>query len=279
MLKCVMMIPGDTMEIWNGNLKDSTNFESNEFLKINSCGFQNLEPGFTVIREKGRLDFQIILITDGHCIAYHDGKEYRLSAGNILIYEPNEYQEYRFNTNSTSLWCHFSGTAVREIFESCRLCGGVYHLPPEKGISDIFSTLIQRFHLNGSEKMAVPSLLELIYAVSDALYKPEKQNNSISAVLTYINANYNKQLTLKELARISGYSLSRFSHLFAEITGTTPIKYQNAIRLKLSLEMLTSTSLSVSEIAYSLGFSDPLYFSRIFKKMYGVSPSKYRKSL
>jgi len=277
MLICDMMVRGDFMEIWNGNLNDSTNFESNEFLKINSCGFQNLEPKFTVIREKGRVDYQIILISDGFCTAYHKGKEYRLSAGNILIYEPDERQEYRFETNSTSLWCHFSGTAVKEVFDDCKLCGGVYHLHPEKGISDIFSNLIQRFHLNGSEKMAVPSLLELIYSISDTLYKPEKQNDSISAVLTYINANYNKQLTLKELAKISGYSTSRFSHLFAEITGTTPIKYQNAIRLKLSLEMLTSTSLSVSEIAYSLGFSDPLYFSRIFKKEYSVSPANYKK--
>lgn len=267
------------MQIWNGAVNDSTNFESTDFLKINSCGFQNSDAGFTVIREKGRVDYHILLIINGSCTACYNGKNHRMNAGSILIYEPNEYQKYCFDTKSTSLWCHFSGTAVKEIFEGCNLRGGVYFLNTDKNVSDKFSSLIQLFHLSGKQKFSVPALLELLYTISDAIYKTEKQNNVLSSVLTYINANYNQKLTLSELAKISGYSLSRFSHLFSEITGTTPINYQNSIRLKLSLEMLSSTSLSVSGIAYSLGFSDPLYFSRIFKKMYGVSPNKYRKSL
>ena len=59
---------------------------------------------------------------------------------------------------------------------------------------------------------------------------------------------------------------------------THPIKYQNDIRLKNSCELLHSTNLTITEIAQSCGFNDPLYFSRIFKKKYNTSPTQFRLS-
>ena len=108
----------------------------------------------------------------------------------------------------------------------------------------------------------------------------EQSRNSdiITKVLTYINVNYNKQLTLDELSEKVGYSKSRFSHIFLDIVGMSPIKYMNDIRLKNSCELLHSTNLTIAEIAQSCGFNDPLYFSRIFKKKYKISPKQYRLS-
>ncbi|MBR4305919.1 MAG: helix-turn-helix transcriptional regulator, partial [Ruminiclostridium sp.] len=82
--------------------------------------------------------------------------------------------------------------------------------------------------------------------------------------------------TAEMLAELAGYSKSRFAHKFLEITGTTPKKYQNDLRLEMSLEILTSTNRSVTEVAYDCGFNDPLYFSRAFKKKYGVCPSEFK---
>ncbi len=93
-----------------------------------------------------------------------------------------------------------------------------------------------------------------------------------------MNANYQKPITLAELAEKAGYSKSRFSHLFSEITGTTPKQYLNNVRLQVSCELL-STGLTVAEIADRCGFNDPLYYSRIFKKKYGLSPTGYRAAL
>ena len=125
------------------------------------------------------------------------------------------------------------------------------------------------------------SLLELIYHISNASTQTEHTRSSdiITETLAYININYNKQLTLDELAKKSGYSKSRFSHLFFETVGTSPIKYQNDIRLKTSCELLHSTNLTITEIAQSCGFNDSLYFTRIFKKKYKTSPTQYRLSI
>ena len=265
---------------WDGNVRDRTNFKTEKYLKINSCGFQHMPLPCTVMRKKGRVDYQILLIDNGNCEILYKNKKYTLSNGNLVIYTPNEEQEYSFSPNTSSLWCHFGGKIAEELFDSCNLTGGVYFLNPDKGISESFSKLIQRFHLSDKQTLANASLLELIYHISKVAAKSGQNRNSdiITQALTYIITNYNKQLTLDELAKKAGYSKSRFSHLFFEIAGMSPIKYQNDIRLKNSCELLLSTDLPITEIAQSCGFNDPLYFSRIFKKKYKISPTQYRIS-
>lgn len=268
------------MKIYDGNKFDTTEFISDKYLQINSCGFQNVMPGYTVIRRNGRNDFHILMIIDGKCEVLHNGKLYTLNKGNFVIYAPREEQRYTFKTESTSLWCHFTGSIIREVFASYCIKSGVYFLPSNKLISEAFINMIQRFHQPSRAKFANVFFLELIYNISDAVTKSTTQGDAqdfILPILTYINANYNKKITLCDLAQKSGYSKSRFSHIFSENTGTTPIKYQNDIRLKISCEMLSSTSSSITDIAFSCGFNDPLYFSRLFKKKYNVTPSKYRE--
>lgn len=283
MLSCDIIIfvrEASDVPIWDGNIKDTTNFVTDKYLQINSCGFQNVQANYTLMRKKGRRDYHILLINDGECRALHNGKSYTLQRGNLVIYAPFEEQMQFYKAEASTLWCHFSGSITKELFASCNITSGVYFIKPSEAVFTSFSTLIQRFHQPNHRGIANSSLLELIYNISSAITDSEQKDYSdiIAPILTYINANYNKQLSLDELALKSGYSKSRFSHIFSEVTGTTPIKYQNNIRLKNSCEMLTSTSLTIAEIAYSCGFSDPLYFSRIFKKAYGVSPSMYRES-
>lgn len=266
------------MNIWDGNVLDSTNFISDKYLQINSCGFQNTTAGYTCIRKKGRLDYHFLLLNSGVCDAFHKDKTYRLSAGNLIIYAPGEEQKYSFPSDSTTLWLHFSGTLIKELFESCNIKSGVYFFKPTRNIFEPYSNLIQRYHQPGRENLAIPSLMELIYNISYNIddTEPKEDSGFIAQILTYINANYHTPITLDEIAKKAGYSKSRLSHMFSEVTGTSPIKYQNDIRLKVSCEMLTSTKLSISAIAHSCGFNDALYYSRIFKKRYNMTPSEYR---
>lgn len=266
------------METWYGNLYDKTNFTADKFLQINSCGFQNTPAGYTVIREDGRYDYHILLINSGKCKALHKNKLHTLTAGNLIIYAPGEEQNYTFPCDSTSLWCHFNGKAVKELLDSCSITSGVYFLNSSKTIFEAYSNVIQRFHQPGRENFANASLLELIYSISDSLTRSGQKDQSeiILPVLAFINTNYNKQISLDELAQKSGYSKSRFSHIFSNITGVTPMKYLNDIRLKVSCEMLSSTNYPITDVAFSCGFGDPLYYSRIFKKKYQIAPTEYR---
>ena len=266
------------MEIWDGELKDITNLVSSNYLQINSCGFQNTSPGYCVTRKHGRKDYHILLLSTGNCEVMHNNKMHTLSPGNLVLYSPDEGQKYIFTTKSVSLWCHFTGTATKEILNSYKLTSGVYNLNPNKAILESYSDMIQEFNRADKKLLANASLLKLLYYIFDATQNDEQNNkeNIILPILTYINTNYNKKITLDKLSIISGYSKSRLSHVFSEIMGTTPIQYQNDMRLKISCEMLLSTKYNIKEIAVSCGFSDPLYYSKIFKKKYGVSPKEYR---
>jgi len=266
------------MVIWDGSKLDTTDFKSENFLKINSCGFQHTPADYTVVRNSGRSDYHILLVMSGVCEVWFKDKAYTLGKGSLFLYAPGEKQNYSFKEESTSLWLHFTGTGAEKILDECAIKSGVYFLNAGSIIYETYSCLIRRHNQPGQKKLANASLLELLYHISDAIGNSEnnEKNDNISSVLTYINMNYNKPLTISELAKLSGYSKSRFSHLFSQITGTTPIKYQNEVRLSNACEMLSSTGLSISEIAYLCGFSDPSYFCRIFSKKYKIPPTKYR---
>ena len=142
------------MITWDGNVNDTTNFTTDKYLQINSCGFQSTLLSKTVIRRKGRKDYHILLINSGKCEILHKTKLYTLSRGNLVIYAPTEEQKYSFSSGCSSLWCHFSGNLVEELFHSCNLTSGIYFLKPNKQIFDSYSTLIQRFHMSNQENLA-----------------------------------------------------------------------------------------------------------------------------
>lgn len=95
-------------------------------------------------------------------------------------------------------------------------------------------------------------------------------------IFDYIEDNYNHEISFAELAEIAHFSPYYFSRVFKQITGRTIVEYINEVRLKKSIELLKTNSMSITEIAMNCGFNDLNYFSRVFKKRYGVSPSKFQ---
>lgn len=96
--------------------------------------------------------------------------------------------------------------------------------------------------------------------------------------VTYMNSHIQEKISLQTLARISGLSQSRFSHLFREETGDTPMAYLQKERIKTAQTMLLYTDYSVSEISNILCFSSESHFIQVFRKITGTSPGKYRKT-
>lgn len=92
----------------------------------------------------------------------------------------------------------------------------------------------------------------------------------------FIKANYSKQLTLEDVSREINISPQYLSRLFKEETGENFIDYLTAIRIKIAKSLLENSGLSIKEICYNIGYSDPNYFSRIFKKIAGVTPTEYK---
>lgn len=98
--------------------------------------------------------------------------------------------------------------------------------------------------------------------------------DTIEKIAHHISVHYNKSFSLSELTDMSGISESHFRSLFRTIIGYAPVEYQHRIKVHKAKDMLLSGDCNVSEAAERVGFQDIYYFSKVFKKITGISPSK-----
>ena len=112
---------------------------------------------------------------------------------------------------------------------------------------------------------------------NSTLKKPHSDN--FQEVVNYIKANLHSKLSVEEISRNFNYEKSYFCRKFKSVTGVTATEYIRLSRLEEARNMLEKTTKSIMNIAISCGFHDSAYFINCFKKVYGVSPSKYRKSI
>ena len=122
-------------------------------------------------------------------------------------------------------------------------------------------------------------VMELLYNVMDCSKNIFRQMLQLrqpvkTDIHRVVEENYTSPISLDELAYLSGRSLSSFKREFQDIYGESPTRWIREKRLSKAQQMLRSSSLSVADVAYSLGFENPTHFSRIFKQQYGYAPSQ-----
>ncbi len=105
-----------------------------------------------------------------------------------------------------------------------------------------------------------------------------RDEEAVFRALNFIDSHLGRHITLAELAAGSFLSVSRFSHLFRDFTGKPPLQYINELRIERAKNLLAYSEFTVSEIASELGFESLHYFSRLFRKTTGESPSAFRHS-
>ena len=115
------------------------------------------------------------------------------------------------------------------------------------------------------------NLLDIVYLFSD-----NNQYSILKRAKNYINDNYNKKITISDIAKhlyISDYYLC---HLFKDNLNYTVNDYIIRVRIEKSVELMENRELNIKDIMHEVGFSSQSYFNKIFKKMLGVTPGKYR---
>ena len=93
----------------------------------------------------------------------------------------------------------------------------------------------------------------------------------------YFNEHYNERINIEEYAESRNMSVSWFQRNFKQMVNCSPMQYLLTIRMNNAASLLESTDYSMAEISAIVGYDNPLYFSRLFKKQNRVSPSEYRK--
>ncbi|OZQ81556.1 AraC family transcriptional regulator [Paenibacillus sp. VTT E-133291] len=149
-------------------------------------------------------------------------------------------------------------------------------------IIELLIMLHQNTHPSGEiGKLRIKELFlslihQVLIACSDRENDSSPNQRMVDEALAYIKLHYMNSLTLGELAERHAMSINRFSYFFHKYTGLRPIDYVVNYRMERACDFLKAGNFPIHEIAERVGYDNPLYFSRLFKKKFGVSPSAYR---
>ncbi len=225
-----------------------------------------------------------------------DGREFEVRANQYFILPARKPHAYASSDDDpwTIYWIHFSG-----LLAPCYTEGSPEPRDVTAGISsriadrndifeDIFAVLSEGSALDNLRYAS--SLLHFylasfrylpLYRRCHAQSGRETDTESdllVNAALKYMEENVETQITLQQISDYAGYSPSHFSAIFRSATGHSPLSYFNLIKIRHACELLDTTEMKINQICCKVGIDDSYYFSRLFKKTVGISPSQYRES-
>ena len=262
-----------------------------------------LEP-FRVI-----YDHQLVLVRHGIFRTRIEGQDYACPPDTYIIIPPG-HREATWNTGMEKgrrLWCHFDWVYAGPWQETpvmtyhpakpCRtdlrnapdfVPSTVFHgsIPNPQPAFDLFDRLFQTQHFGDAhEQLAGRSLLlELLIQLLDERVeapRPRKRGPHLASLVRMQLKNAvesGKPIpSIRQMLEKSRYSYAHLCRIFHAEYGIPPLKYVHMLRIGRAKLLLNDMTLGVSEIAYRVGFNDPVYFSELFRKMTGASPSEYRK--
>lgn len=263
-------------------------------LIVGSCGIYRLSshPKMPTYRPKGRLDYQILYISSG-LIHFHFDKpenETIVHAGNLVLFRPKELQKYEFygKDKTEVYWIHFTGSDVKKILRRYGFSDDQRIFPVGTSLEyeQLFQKIITELQQCQSDYKEMLALLfqTLLITFSRDLKKEHILTNEfldaqMNEAISYFNANYNQDIAISQYAASKGMSISWFIRNFKKYTNKTPVQFLTDLRLTNAQLLLETTTYSIGEIAGIVGYNNPLYFSRLFHKQRGCSPSQYRNQI
>lgn len=258
-------------------------------LRVNSCGVYRLVSlnVMSTFRPLGRSDYQLLYIASGKAFFTFNGTVTEVSEGSMVLYPPHTPQQYAYYLNDKTevYWLHFTGsesaTLTKEagFNESHILYTGISSKYQELFLSVIREIQLTRPSFEELSALYLKQLFLLLRRIrEEGGFKKTEIQKQMEKAVRFFHENLANNIEVETYARELHMSTCWFIRCFKEYSGMPPGRYLTDIRIKKAKELLESTDYSIGEIGGIIGYENPLYFSRIFKKTAGVSPAEYRKA-
>ena len=227
------------------------------------------------------------------------GKGYYTLDGHTFTLNPNQYVivpatdkplVYWSDTEDpwSIYWVHFTSDALQAFNRAYHIVPeqGPQYIPHnEKGIR-IWEEMYENLSRGYSPENLMNTNLCLYHLIATFVFSQQQNQNSSSPekaiirdTIDYMKNNLDKTIRIEDFADLNKYSVSHFSKLFRLTTGMSPIEYFIHLKMQKACQLLYTEDSRVKQIAALLGYDDPYYFSRLFKKYMNTSPETYRKSV
>ncbi len=265
------------------------NLRSNTITKsfsITDIGYYPNATNHHRIRNKGALEFIFIYCVEGSGIFKLDRSEREVLPNHFFILPRNKAHEYWAKSDSpwSIYWMHFEGEMAQSLLErytSNSINQGA--IPFSNYRIELFDRIYKIFTSDYTlSAMEYANILGLNFISSFVYHNIENDINIhethslVDEIMDYLQKNLNRSLKAEDISQKFNYSPSYLFNLFKKRTGYSLIHFFNLKKIQKACEYLKYTDLSVKEIGYQLGYQDPLYFSRLFKKHMGLSPRAYK---
>ena len=231
-------------------------------------------------------DYLLMYCVGGEGELWQDEHHFNVAAGDLLILPPKMAHYYAAKTDDpwSVYWVHFRGSHSESYFAHLGLS---YHSFVLRSLCDItlqaeLKSLVETAEgayglgawVHCSSKLRLfMTHIERLAAERDR----DDQQVPVERVTEYMKENIGEHLSLEQLASVARLSKFYFARKYKSITGFAPLQHFAQLKIDQACLLFDSTNLTISEVAYQLGFDDPLYFSRVFRKFVGIPPGKYRR--
>jgi AraC family transcriptional regulator, arabinose operon regulatory protein len=256
-------------------------------LLVKSCGHYKLIHlnRMETVRPYGRRDYQLIYVAEGVAHFTLEGRSYDVGRGGLFLYKPEVPQDYYYilQDKPDIYWIHFTGRGVDRLLDSLRFQAGCpMQLQAKEELIELFERIITELRMErmAGIDMAEAYFRQLLILMARSCYSGDKEqrgyHSMLDEVIGQMHHEYQKDINIALLADGCHISCCWFIREFKRYTGYTPKQYITNLRLQNAKELLNNHSLSISDVANLVGYDNQLYFSRIFRKYIGMSPSEYR---
>lgn len=236
-------------------------------------------------RKNGIHEYILIYCIDGEGWITINKKTIKLRANTGFIIPENSAHKYGSSSTFpwSIYWVHFTGNYAQTFYKRfSTISSEAVKIAFDQTRMMTLNTIIKLLDSNLAEEKTELVHFKLIAFLSSLCYSDtlDKSNTAdrIDLSIMFLKKNINKMFPIQELALQANYSVSRYSELFKKRTGYSPVQYFIKIKIEKSCEYLYYSNMNIKEICKEVGFDDPYYFSRMFKKQIGMAPLQYRKT-
>lgn len=256
------------------------------------CGESQTEPNHTM--GPTWIDYYLIhTVLSGKGSFHMRGQKYELYAGDSFVICPKEmycYEADAFNPWHYC-WIAFQGHGAEQLLSSVNISAHrpVVHHPGNRRIITLYRKMYQTLQQSAALcDMEVTGYMKLLFAeygranqVTAPPVQTETQSDierQIQQAVRYLTFQFAESISIEQVAQSLGYNRIYLSKMFKQFTGMTPMQYLTKIRMERAKTLLSS-GLTIEQISKSVGYKDPLYFSKQYKKWHGSTPSDHRAEL
>ena len=222
----------------------------------------------------------LLFVRSGSMALEYDGETYHAEKGDILLLDCDRPHTYRTESGAEFLYLHFDGSNAHDLVRAIAAESPVVQREENMLIGQRLYDMVQDYQKVGlgSEAKDSMRIYQLLTWLALPPRKLSRRDNPINQTVEYIREHVGDAITLRELADMAHLSACHYSHEFKRQTGFSPMEYVINTRLEKAKMLLLQTTLSVTDIAYEVGYESGGSLSNLFIKKTGISPREYRRS-